>query len=139
MSDYLENKLLDHLRGIAFTAPSTWYVALHTATPIDSGGGTEVSGGSYARQAVSANSTALSGTQGAGTTGASSGASGAISNNNAIAFTNMPACTVVGIGIYDASTGGNLLWYGAVGTSKTFNAGDTANFAAGQLSIQIDN
>ena len=50
-SDYLEDKVLDHVfGGNAFTAPTTLYVALYTVAPSDTGGGTEVSGGAYARQ-----------------------------------------------------------------------------------------
>jgi len=52
-SDYLETKVLDHVfAGVAYTAPGTHYVALFTAAPSDSGGGTEVSGGAYARQTI---------------------------------------------------------------------------------------
>jgi hypothetical protein len=51
-SDYLEDAVLDHVfRNTALTSPTTVYVALYTATPSDAGGGTEVSGGSYARTA----------------------------------------------------------------------------------------
>jgi len=141
LSDYLENKLIDHMRGIAFTAPATWYVALDSVTPADPAGGTEISGGGYARQPITANSTALAATQGAGTTGASSGTSGTTSNNATVSFTNLPACTVAGIGIYDAVSGGNLLFYAAIngGTPRTFLAGDNVQFTAGQLSIQLDN
>jgi hypothetical protein len=52
-SDYLEDKVLDHVfGGNAYTAPTTLYVALYTVAPTDTGGGTEVSGGAYARQSV---------------------------------------------------------------------------------------
>lgn len=137
MSDYLENKLTDLvLRGQAFTPPATLYVALFTAAPSDSGGGTEVTGGSYARASLTASLANWSGTQGAGTTVASSGTGGASSNNAAITF---PAPTanwgsVTHIGIFDAASGGNLLFHGALGTAKTVNNGDPApSFTAGQL------
>lgn len=143
MSDYLENKLIDWLlRGQTFTPPATVYVALFTAAPSDAGGGTEVSGGSYARVAVASSLANWAGTQAAASTVASSGTSGGTSNNGAVTF---PAPTanwgvVTHFAIYDASTAGNLLFYGALSTSKTINNGDSApSFAAAQLTIQIDN
>jgi len=143
LSDYLENNILDYVfRGQAFTPPSTVYVALLTAAPSDSGGGIEVTGGSYARVASAANMTEWSGTQGAGTTVASSGTGGTISNNNVITF---PAPTanwglVTHFAIYDAVSAGNLLVQAALTASKTINNGDAApSFAAGALTNQIDN
>mgnify|MGYP000656172872 FL=1 len=66
MSNYLENKLVDHIfRGVSFTAPAALHVALFTAAPSDSGGGTEVSGGSYARAALSPSTTNWASTGGA--------------------------------------------------------------------------
>ena len=99
LSNYLENKVLDHILGTTtYTKPSTVYVALYTVTPSDTGGGTEVTGGSYARQV--ATFTAASG--------------GATSNVSNIDFNNMPACTVVAIGVHDALTSGNLLVWGTL-------------------------
>lgn len=142
MSDYLENKLIDQLfRGQAFTFPSTLYVALLTAAPSDTGGGTEVSGGSYARVTVTNSLANWAGTQGAGTTVASSGASGTTSNNGVITFPTPTATwgTVTHFAIYDASTAGHLLWWGALTVSKVINAQDTVSFPAGSLAIQLDN
>lgn len=143
MSDYLENKLIDQLfRGQAYTFPTTVYVGLLTAAPSDTGGGTEVSGGSYARVAVASSLANWAGTQGAGTTTASSGTTGTTSNNGNITF---PAPTanwgvVTSVGVYDALSGGNLLIYGALTINKTINNGDSAPvFQAGTLSFQIDN
>jgi hypothetical protein len=143
MSDYLENKLIDQIfRGQAFSFPATLYVGLLTAVPTDGTAGTEVTGGSYARVGVAASLTNFAGTQAAGSTVASSGTGGTTSNNGAITF---PAPTanwgsVTAFGIYDAASGGNLLFYGTLGTAKTVNNGDAApSFAAAQLSIQIDN
>lgn len=143
LSDYLENKLIDWLlRGQAFTPPATVYVALLTAAPSDSGGGTEVSGGSYARVAVASSLANWAGTQSAGSTAASSGTGGQTSNNNAVTF---PAPTanwgvVTHTALYDAASGGNLLAWGALGASKTVNNGDAApSFSAGQLIFQLDN
>lgn len=153
MSDFLENKLIDWLmRGQAIgitgasagagTGPANLYFGLLTAAPSDTGGGTEVSGGSYARVAVPSTLANWAGTQGVATVVASSGSTGTTSNNNAITFPG-PTATwgLVGwFGIYDASTGGNLLMWGALTVSKTINNGDAAPaFAATAFSFQIDN
>lgn len=142
MSDYLENKLVDQIfRGQAYTFPTTVYVGLLTATPSDPGGGTEVSGSAYARVAVTSSLANWAGTQGTGTTVASSGTTGTTSNNTAITFPTPSATwgTVTAFGIYDASTSGNLLFYGTLSISKTINNGDTVTFPAASLSLQLDN
>lgn len=143
MSDYLENKIIDWLvRGQAFTPPATVYISLHTAAPSDATGGTEVSGGSYARVAVASSLANWAGTQAAASTTASSGTSGTTSNNGTITFPAPTANwgTITHIGIYDASSAGNLLFWGALSTSKTVNNGDAApSFAAAALSLQLDN
>ena len=153
MSDFLENKLLDWLlRGQAIgvtgasaaagTGPTNVYVGLFTSNPSDTGGGTEVTGGSYARVTVASSLANWAGTQAAASTTASSGTSGTTSNNNAITFPAPTANwgTVTGIGIYDATSAGNLLFWAPLTTSKTINNGDAApSFAAAALSIQIDN
>jgi hypothetical protein len=144
MSDYLENKLIDQLfRGQAFSFPATLHFALLTVNTDDDGSPlTEVSGGSYARAAVTASLANFAGTQAAGSTVASSGASGTTSNNGTITF---PAPTanwgvIVGVAIYDAASGGNMLIYSPLTTNKTVNSGDSApSFAAGQFTFQIDN
>jgi hypothetical protein len=82
------------------------------------------------------------GTQGAGTTVASNGTSGTTSNNNAITFAAPTASwgSIVGMGLFDAATGGNEWVYGTLSTPKTVNSGDPApSFAAAALSIQVDN
>ncbi len=129
-SDYLENKIIDHVfRGRTFTAPTQLWVALFTAAPSDAGGGTEVSGGSYARATQGVNSdTAWKATQGGTPAAASSGTSGQTSNPGALTF---PAPTanwgvVTHFGIYDAASSGNLLYSGALTVSKTINNGDAA-------------
>jgi hypothetical protein len=122
-SDYLENRVLDHIfRATASTAPAAVYLALFTVTPDDTGGGTEVSGAGYARQAI--------------TFGAASG--GAIANTGAVSFTatggNFGA--VVAVGIFDASTLGNMLAWDGI-TSATVNDGDTITFAVGDLDVTL--
>jgi hypothetical protein len=130
MSDYLEVELRKHIfRTGSFTKPSALYVSLHTADPTDDGSGTEVSGGSYARvqrDPLDANWTAASATDGV--------------TDNAAAIT-FPAPTanwgsITHFGIWDASSGGNLLIHGALTTPKTVNNGDAApSFATGALDI----
>lgn len=154
MTDFLENKLIDFLfraQALGITGatagagegPATLYIALLTTNTDDDGSPlVEVSGGSYARVGVTSSLANWAGTQSAGSTTASSGTGGTTSNNNAITF---PAPTanwgsVVGVAIYDASSGGNLLAYSALSVAKTVNNGDAApSFAAGALTFQIDN
>jgi len=120
MSDYLEVELRKHLfRTGSFTKPSELWIALFTVAPSDSGGGTEVSGGSYARvqrNPGDANWTAPDGT------------SGVTRNAAAITFPTPTANwgTVVAFGIFDANTAGNLLAWGAISPARTINNGDQA-------------
>lgn len=140
-SDYLENKLIDWLyRGQTYTPPATKYLALFTSAPSASGGGIEVSGGAYARVALSASLTAFSGTQGAGTTAVSTGTSGATSNSADIAFAAPTADwgTVTHWALFDASTGGNLLMFGSLATPVTvINGGLAPTIPAGALSLGV--
>lgn len=144
LTNYAENKIVDALlRGQSLGAPATGYVALFTSDPTETGAaGTEVSGGSYARVAVTASLANWAGTQSAGSTVASSGTGGTTSNNNLITF---PAPTanwgvVTHVGYMDAASAGNCWIYGALTTSKTINNGDPApSFAAAAFSFQIDN
>lgn len=142
-TNYLENKIIDWLfRGQAFTPPATLHFALFTVAPGEAGGGTEVTGGSYARQGVAATLTNWAGTQSAGSTVASSGTGGTTSNNVVITF---PAPTanwgsVVAVGVFDAATAGNLLLYGTLAQGKTVNNGDAApSFPAASFTYQEDN
>lgn len=142
LTDYLENKLIDQLlRGQTYSFPSTMYMALFTSTPSDTGGGTEVSGTGYARVSIACTMANWSGTQGTGTTVASTGTAGTTYNNSAITFGSPTASwgTITAVGLYDASSGGNLLIWSLLTTSKTVNSGDAApSFAASSFSFQID-
>ena len=126
MSDYLEVKLLNlTLNGTAFTAVNNPYVSLHTANPTDAGTGTEVSGGSYARTASSF--------------ATASGTSGLVASDADITF---PTATgtwgVVGlIGLWDASTGGNMLYHTALDATKTVDAGDIFKITTGNLTVAL--
>lgn len=126
-SDYLENKILDHTTGkTAYTMP-TVYVGLFTAAPSDTGGGTEVTGGSYARKA---------------TVGAdwAAAASGSTSNAATITFVTATASwgTVTHFGLFDAASAGNLLRWAPVTTPKAIGTGDVASFPTGNLLITED-
>jgi hypothetical protein len=138
MSDYLENKLVDQLfRGQSAPTTTTLYVGLLTAAPSDTGGGTEVTGGSYSRVSVTSSLANWAGTQTAGSTAASSGTGGQTSNNVALTFPTPAATwgTVTHFGIYDAASGGNLLFWGALTIAKTINQADTVTFPAASLSV----
>ena len=143
MSNYLENKLVDHLfRGISFTAPTTMYIGLLTAAPSDTGGGTEVATGSYARVQYNPSYSNWKGTGTEVTNTPSAGTNGTTSNAGSITF---PAPTaawgyITHFAIYDNITSGNLLFWGALSIAKTVNDGDAApSFSASALSIQLDN
>lgn len=130
-SDYLENELTKHIfRTGTFTKPSNLYVALYTAAPSDSGGGTEVTATGYSRVAVN---------PGDSNWAATSGTNGVTSNVNAINFgtwTTGPT-TVTHFGILDASSSGNLIVWGALSSSKTVNATDAMSIPAGSLTVTI--
>jgi hypothetical protein len=124
MSNYLENALINvTLRATSYTAPTTVYVALYTNDPTDADTGTEVTGGSYARTAV--------------TFAAPSG--GVTTNSADVTF---PTCTlawgtVTHIGIRDALTAGNLLYHTPLDASKTIDLGDIFKITTGNLSVTL--
>lgn len=125
LSNYLENELLDHCLGTgSFTMPSQVYVALYTSAPTDSGGGTQVSGGSYARQAVDF--------------GAAS--SGSASPTADVEFPTATANwgTIVAVGLFDASTSGNLLWHKTLSPGKAVGNGDKVVIEVANLTVSLD-
>lgn len=135
MSNYLEAEVIKYwFQNTAGAAkPATLYAGLSTAACNDAGFGTEVTGGSYARVAMTANSTNFPGP---------TANDGTVTNGAAITF---PAPTanwgvVTHWFIADASSAGNLLWCAALTVSKTVNNGDAApSFGIGALSVQVDN
>lgn len=125
-SNYLETEILDHVfGGNAYTAPSTLYLALFTSNPDEGGTGTEVStsGTAYARQTVTFTVSGNTATTDA-----------------AVEFPTATASfgTVSHIGVYDASTAGNLLGYAALTTAKAIDTGDVLRVPAGDLDITLD-
>lgn len=139
-SDWLANKLIDFIwRGQAFTFPATLHAGLLTAAPTNAGGGTEVGGGvGYGRVAITGSLANWSGTQGAGTTVASTGTSGQISNNAAITWSAPTGSwgAVGWVGYYDAASAGNLVFWAPLAATKTVGAGSSApSFPAGSQTI----
>jgi hypothetical protein len=124
MSNYLENALINvTLRATAYTAPTTVYVALFTTDPTDAGSGTEVTGGAYARTAVTF----------------AAPSNGVTTNSADVTF---PTCTlawgiVTHIGIYDALTSGNLLYHTPLDASKTVDTADIFKISSGSLSVTL--
>jgi hypothetical protein len=137
MTDFLENKLVDHLfRNRSYAAPATIKASLYTAAPGEAGGGTEVTGGSYAPATVSTSDTAFEATQGGTPAAASNGTGGATQNGGALTFPTPTGNwgTVTHVTVDDASD--NPLLYGALTNSKNVNNGDPApSFPAGALDI----
>ena len=128
-SDYLENKLLDLILGnVSYTIPTTLYFALFTVAPSDSGGGTEVTGGSYARVAVTNNTTNFP--------AASGGSKG---NGTAITWPTATASwgTVLAVGVFDAASGGNLLFWTTI-SSKTVDSNDTVSIPINNFTVTED-
>jgi hypothetical protein len=124
ISNFLENALINAtLRNTTYTSVATVYVSLWTSDPTDAGSGTEVSGGSYARTAV--------------TFGAPS--NGVTTNSADVTFPQATASwgTVGWIGINDALTTGNLLYHTALDASKTIDIGDIFKIASGNLSVTL--
>jgi hypothetical protein len=123
-SNYLETELLDHVfAGNAYTSPAAVYVGLFTSSPSEDGSGTEVSGGSYARRSGSFT-----------VSGNTATTSAAIEWPTATASWG----TITHIGIYDASTNGNLLAYAALTASKSIASGDVFRIPSGDIDITLD-
>lgn len=123
-SNYLETEILDHVfGGNAYTAPSTIYIGLFTTAPSDSGPGTEVSGGSYVRRAVTFT-----------VSGNLATSSAAVEWPTATADWG----TVTHIGLFDASTEGNMISHSSLVVSKTISDGDVFRIPAGDLDITLD-
>lgn len=123
-SNYSENLVINVLlRGASHTGAATVYVSLYTSDPTDADTGTEVSGGSYARTAVTF-----------------AAPSNGISTNNAdVEFPQASSSWgVVGwIAVHDASTAGNLICHTPLDVSKTIDTGDIFKIATGNLSITV--
>ena len=125
LSNYLENELLDHvLRNVSYTSPTTVYVGLFTTDPTDAGTGSEVSGGSYARQIVSV----------------TTATGGIVTSSADITFPQATASwgTISHIGLLDALSSGNLLMHTALTTSRAIETGDVLKISTGSLTASLD-
>lgn len=119
-STYLRDKVIKHvLAEASYTMPTNIYLALYTTNPSIADTGTEVTGGSYARQLLSF----------------ANASGGAKASNTSETFTSMPACTVTHWGIRDASSGGNLLYFGAFDLPIALNATDNLTINSGDIVI----
>lgn len=127
LSNYLEKKLLDHANGVlAFTMPTALYLALSTADPTDDGSGlTEPTGAGYARQPLAMNAADVNNASG---------------NSTDVTFTASGGNwgTITHVAIFDAATGGNMLWHGPMAAAKTINDGDSLTFRAGDIILSLD-
>jgi len=123
-SNEFETRVLNYVfTASSVTRPTAWHVALYTAAPNDSGGGTEVSGGAYARQSVAFTVSGNTATN-----------SGAVEYPTATASYG----TVSHVGVFDAATGGNLIAYAALSASKAIDTGDVFRVPAGDLDITLE-
>ena len=122
LPNVIENQLLDALVGAdTFSVTTPIKLALVTANGDDASAGTEVTGGSYARQTITF----------------TAADAGEIENASAISFTAMPAVTVVGIEFYDSAGSPKRLAYGALTASRTVTSGDTVQFASGAITLSL--
>ena len=125
ISNYLENALINAtLRNTTYTSPATVYAGLFTSDPTDAGSGTEVSGGSYARKAI---------TFAAPSNGVTTNSAAACEFDQATGSWG----TITHFGIFDALTSGNLLYHGALTTSKTIASGDVFKFPTSSVSVTL--
>ena len=123
-SNFLETEILDHVfAGAAYTAPTTKYLALYTAAPGETGGGTELSGSGYARQTV-----------------AFTTVGNTTSNNASVEFPTASGSwgSVTHVGVFDALTSGNLMAYATLTTAKTIDSGDVFRIPNADLDITLD-
>jgi hypothetical protein len=125
ISNYLENALLNAtLRNTSYTSPATVYAALFTSDPTDAGTGTECTGTGYARTAITF-----------------AAPSNGVTTNSAAACEFPQATgdwgTITHFGIFDALTTGNLLYYGALTTSKVISSGDVFKFSTSSVSVTL--
>jgi hypothetical protein len=125
LSNYLENKILDHvLRNVSYTSPTTVYVGLYTSDPADDNSGTEVSGGSYARQILSV----------------TTATDGIVTSSADVTFPQATGAwgTISHIGLLDAITAGNLLMHTPLTTSRAVEVGDVLKISTGSLTASLD-
>jgi hypothetical protein len=125
ISNYLENALLNAtLRNTTYTSPTTVYAALFTTDPTDAGSGAECTGSGYARKAI---------TFAAPSNGVTTNSAAACEFDQATGSWG----TLTHFAIFDALTTGNMLYYGALTTSKTISSGDVFKFATSSVTVTL--
>lgn len=123
-TNYFEQKMIGHaLAGESWTPVSTYYVALFTASPGEAGGGTECSGGGYARVSVTFTRT---------------GSQVANAANTEFPVSTANRDPITAFGIFDAATSGNLVAYKVFASAKQYNSGQNLTFLAGELTAIQD-
>ena len=126
LTNHAEKALLDWMSGAANpTRPSALYLALFTTATSEAGGGTELSGNGYAREAV--------------TFSAATTPDGNTSNSAEVTFTASGGNwgSITHAALMDAATGGNMWFQGPLSSSRTINDGDTLSFAAGAVDLTL--
>ena len=124
LSNIFETTTLNWLfTATSVTRPTAWYIALYTVAPTDGGGGTEISGNAYVREAAAMSVTGDNAT-----------------NTGAIEWPTATGTwgTIVAVGVFDALSAGNLIAYGNFTVSKTITSGDVFRIPAGDLDITMD-
>jgi hypothetical protein len=124
LSNIFETTTLNWLfTATSVTRPTAWYIALYTVAPTDGGGGTEISGDAYVREAAAMSVTGDNAT-----------------NTGAIEWPTATGTwgTIVAVGVFDALSAGNLIAYGNLTVSKTITSGDVFRIPAGDLDITMD-
>ena len=124
LSNIFETTTLNWLfTATSVTRPTAWYIALYTVAPTDGGGGTEISGNAYIREAAAMSVTGDNAT-----------------NTGAIEWPTATGTwgTIVAVGVFDALSAGNLIAYGNLTVSKTITSGDVFRIPAGDLDITMD-
>jgi hypothetical protein len=125
LSNYAENKVIDHTLGTtAYTKPTNIYVALFTTDPAETGAGTEVSGNGYVRKVATFNAAA----------------NGSATNSAEVLFDVATASwgTLTHVGLFDAVSAGNMIWSGALSTSKAIASTDQFRLPAGNITVTLD-
>lgn len=142
MTNYFRNKIVDHMRGLPYSAPATAYVALVSTTPSAGSAGTPLSGTGYARAAIPLDAVSWANTQASGT-GASTGTTGTTSNSIVVDFGTAGGAwgTATNFEVWDSLTGGNRLFWGEITdgagtpTPRSIVLADPVSFPIGALQV----
>lgn len=126
LTDFLEKSLLDHANvNAAYAQPAGLFLALSTGSTTDAGAIVEPAVGGYARESITMSSATLG--------------TGIATNTNTVSFTATGAAfgTIIAVAIFDAISGGNMLWHSNAFTDVAVNDGDTLEFAVGDVTTAL--